>query len=159
MSDDFEMIADTGELTIYPTNETAGNPIKLSPYMDRVNSDWVINDSGKYTYSPDSVVITRPLLRVNLAVDVLYYIDGDINYQNVLSAQLKDGLVINGPDGQTVDLTPYTLRENIDIGLNPQTIDLEGRDMYIRSEHMFRITVTFAPSQLTVLGRRIETDE
>lgn len=159
MTDDFEMVADTGELTIYPANGTAVDPIKLSPYMDRVNSDWVINDSGKYTYSPDSVVITSPLLRVSLAVDVLYYIDGDINYQNVLSAQLKDGLVINGPDGQTVDLTPYTLRENIDIGLNPQTIDLEGRDMYIRSEHMFRISITFTPSQLTVLGRRIEKDK
>lgn len=156
MSDNFEMVANTGELTIYPTNDTPGDPIKLSPYMDRVNSDWVISDSGKYTYSPDSVMITRPLLRVNLAVDVLFYTDSDINYKNVLSAQLKDGLVIKGPDIQTVDLTPYTLRENLDIGLNPQTIDLEGRDMYIRSEHMFRITVTFAPSQLTVLGRRIE---
>lgn len=159
MSDNFEMIADTGELTIYPTNDTAVDPIKLSPYMDRVNSDWVISDSGKYTYSPNSVVITRPLLQVNLAVDVLFYTDSDINYKNVLSAQLKDGLVIKGPDIQKVDLTPYTLRENLDIGLNPQTIDLEGRDMYIRSKHMFRITVTFAPSQLTVLGRRIETDE
>lgn len=159
MSDDFEMVADTGELTIYPTNGTAVDPIKLSPYMDRVNSDWVIRDSGKYTYSPDSVMITRPLLRVNLAVDVLFYTDSDINYKNVLSAQLKDGLVIKGPDIQTVDLTPYTLRENLDIGLNPQTIDLEGRDMYIRSEHMFRISTTFAPLQLTILGRRIETDE
>ena len=159
MSDNFEMVANTGELIIYPTNDTAGDPIKLSPYMDRINSDWVIRDSGKYTYSPDSVVITRPLLRVNLAVDVLFYTDSNINYKNVLSAQLKDGLVINGPDGQTVDLTPYTIRENLDIGLNPQTIDLEGRDMYIRSEHMFRISITFAPAQLTVLGRRIETDE
>lgn len=159
MSDNFEMVANTGELTIYPTNDTPGDPIKLSPYMDRVNSDWVISDSGKYTYSPDSVMITRPLLRVNLAVDVLFYTDSDINYKNVLSAQLKDGLVIKGPDIQTVDLTPYTLRENLDIGLNPQTIDLEGRDMYIRSEHMFRISTTFAPSQLTILGRRIETDE
>lgn len=159
MSDNFEMVANTGELIIYPTNDTVGDPIKLSPYMDRVNSDWVISDSGKYTYSPDSVVITRPLLRVNLAVDVLFYTDSNINYKNVLSAQLKDGLIINGPDIQTVDLTPYTLRENIDIGLNPQTIDLEGRDMHIRSEHMFRITVTFAPSQLTILGRRIEKGE
>lgn len=158
MTDDFEMTADKGELIIYPTYDETVDSIKLTPYMDSVNADWVIRNSGKYSYKHGFVEITHPMLKVNLAVDVLYYMEGNINYKNILCAQLKEGLLINGPDGQIVDLTPYILRENLTIGLNPQTIDLEGRDMYIRSKHMFRITATFVPSKLKILGRQIETE-
>lgn len=157
MSDIFEMVSKRHELTINPGGDT--DPISLAPYMETNDSrGWVINNNPKITYTPDSVEIEDPSLRINLAVDMLTYIDGQLNYKpdTILFADLKGGLRIIGPGNRNVNLTPYIVRDSISFGFNPQTIDLGERDIYIQSKHMFLITVTFRPHLLTVWGKHTE---
>lgn len=151
MSKAFEMISDKGELSIYPGDDS--DPIVLNPYMRTGGIGWLIDDSKHINYTPDTVRIDQPTIGVNLVADMVTYIDGSITKpENVVAAHLKPGLVIDGPGSKTIDLSPYINR--VDLTLNPQTINVGERDIFVRAKHMFLISVTFKPYKLTVFGNK-----
>lgn len=160
----YDMVARQGRLTILDKEDyysKYGPKIDLTPYMSNFNDTrWTIDNYAKIEYQEDSAVIVSPSLRVRFAVDMLVWEKGYLKstaIPDAIVADLKQGLRINGPDGDdTINLTPYILTEQIEIGLNKQTVTIGETDMYIESEHMFAITVTFKPEQLSILGRRTE---
>ncbi len=155
MSDNFEMISDKGELSIYPGDDS--KPIVLNPYMRTNGIGWLIDDSKHINYTPDTVRIDQPTIGVNLVADMVTYIDSNITKpENVVAAHLKPGLIIDGPGNRTIDLSPFIYR--IDLTFNPQTINVGERDIFVRAKHMFLIRVTFKPYKLTVFGNKTSLD-
>ncbi len=160
----YDMVASQGKLTILDKEDyysEYGPKIDLTPYMSHINDTrWTIDNTVKIAYQEDSAVIANPSLKVRLAVDMLVWKNGHFEYTatpDALVADLQHGLRINGPDGDdTINLTPYILTENIELGLNKRTVSIGNTDMYIESEHMFAVTVTFKPEQLSIFGRRTE---
>ncbi len=163
----YDMVASQGKLTILDKEDyysEYGPKIDLTPYMLHINDTrWTIDNSVKIAYQEDSAVIANPSLKVRLAVDMLVWKNGHFEYTatpDALVADLQHGLRINGPDGDdTINLTPYVQTENIEFGLNKRTISIGNRNMFIESEHMFIVMVTFRPQKLTVLGRRTELNK
>ena len=160
----YDTVASQGKLTILDKEDydsDNGPRLDLTPYMAHVNdTKWTIDNSVKIDYLEDSAEIANPSLKVRLAVDMLVWRNGHFEYTatpDALVADLQHGLRIDGPDGDdTINLTPYIQTENIELGLNKRTLSIGNRDMFIESEHMFILMVTFRPQKLTVIGRRNE---
>lgn len=160
----YDMVYSQGRLTILDKEDYDsgdGPKIDLTPYMFHTNgTTWTIDNDVKIDYSDNSVEMTDPSLKVRLAADMLVWKNDHFGYTispGGILADLKHGLTIEGPGGSDyVNLSPYILPEQIELGLNRQTISFGNRDMFIESEHMFAITVTFRPQKLTVLGTREE---
>lgn len=160
----YDMVASQGKLTILDKEDydsDDGPKLDLTPYMAHVNdTKWTIDNNVKIDYLEDSAEIAEPSLRVRFAVDMLVWKNDHFGYTispGGLLANLKHGLTIEGPAGDDyINLTPYVQTEDIELGLNKRTISIGNRDMFIESEHMFIIMVTFRPQKLTVLGRRTE---
>lgn len=160
----YDMVASQGKLTILDKEDydsDDGPRLDLTPYMAHVNdTKWTIDNSVKIDYLEDSAEIANPSLRVRLAVDMLVWKNDHFGYTispGGLLADLKHGLSIEGPGGDDyINLAPYVQTENIELGLNKRTLSIGNRDMFIESEHMFILMVTFRPQKLTVIGRRNE---
>lgn len=160
----YDMVASQGRLTILDKedyNSDDGPKLDLTPYIAHVNdTKWTIDNSVKIDYLDDSAEIAEPSLRVRLAVDMLVWKNDHFGYTvspGGILADLKHGLTIEGPGGDDyINLSPYVQTEDIALGLNKRTISIGNRDMFIESEHMFIVIVTFRPQKLTVLGRRTE---
>ena len=160
----YDMIASQGRLTILDKEDydsDDGPKIDLTPYMSHINdTTWTIDNDVKIDYSDNSAEMTNPSLKVRLAVDMLVWKNDHFGYTvspGGILADLKHGLTIEGPGGdEYINLSPYILTEQIELGFNRRNISLGNTNMYIESEHMFAITVTFRPQKLTVLGTRDE---
>lgn len=160
----YDMVASQGKLTILDKEDydsDNGPKLDLTPYMAHVNdTKWTIDNSVRIDYLEDSAEIANPSLKVRLAVDMLVWKNNHFGYTITpggLLADLKHGLSIEGPGGDDyINLAPYVQTESIELGLNKRTLSIGNRDMFIESEHMFILIVTFKPQKLTVLGRRNE---